>query len=241
MDSLIYTVMSGADRTLHGIEVHANNMANAQTDGFRAELEVAQAQAVEGYGYDSRHLLKIQANALSAETGVVTQTGRELDAAIQGGGYFTVQAVDGEAYTRSGNFDVDSDGTLMVNGRPVIGEGGPVVLPEFTSLRIGEDGTLSVTVPGDTEVQTVDRLALVNANASELLKNEAGLLVARNGEPLPQSEDVRVLGGHLERSNVSPVEEMISTMTLNRAFEVQMRMYNSAGEMADAGNRLIRG
>lgn len=57
MDALIYTVMSGADRTLHGIAVHANNMANAQTDGFRAELEMAESQAVRGYGYDSRHLL----------------------------------------------------------------------------------------------------------------------------------------------------------------------------------------
>ncbi|KWH08471.1 flagellar biosynthesis protein FlgF [Burkholderia territorii] len=241
MDPLIYTVMSGADRTLHAIEVHANNMANAQTDGFRAELDVAQAHAVEGYGYDSRHLTKLQANAVSAEAGVVVETGRELDAAIRGDGYFTVQGPDGEAYTRAGNFDVDADGALTVNGRPVIGDGGPVVLPEFSSLRIGEDGTLSVTVPGDTEIQTVDKLALVNANASELVKNEAGLLVTRNGQPLPQSDDVRVLGGHLEHSNVSPVEEMISTMSLNRAFEVQMRMYNAAGEMADSGNRLIRG
>lgn len=241
MDALIYTVMSGADRTLHGIAVHANNMANAQTDGFRAELEMAESQPVRGYGYDSRHLLNPRANALNGEAGVVVDTGRELDAAINGGGYFTVDAQGSEAYTRAGNFEIDADGALTVNGRPVIGEGGPIVLPEFTSLRIGEDGTISITSPGDTEVQAVERLALVDAPASALVKNEAGLLVARDGQPLPASNEVEVLGGHLERSNVSPVEEMIATMSLNRAFEVQMRMFNAAGEMADAGNRLIRG
>ncbi|AOJ06005.1 flagellar basal body rod protein FlgF [Burkholderia mayonis] len=242
MDALIYTVMSGAGRALRALEVHANNIANAQTDGFRAELESARTRSVAGYGYDSRHLIELQANVLSADAGVVEETDRELDAAIQGRGYFTVQGPNGgNAYTRAGNFQVDADGALTINGRPVIGEGGPVVLPEFTSVRIGEDGTLSITVAGDTEVQAVDRLELVDADASELVKNEIGLLVPRNGAPLPASDDVRVLGGHLERSNVSPVDEMTSTMALNRAFEVQMRLYNAAGDMADAGNRLIRG
>ncbi|KUY99841.1 MULTISPECIES: flagellar basal body rod protein FlgF [unclassified Burkholderia] len=241
MDALIYTAMSGADRAWHGLEVHANNLANAQTDGFRAELEMAQSRAVRGYGYDSRHLAKPESGAVSGRAGVLAETGRELDAAIQGGGYFTVADANGVRYTRAGNFEIDADGALTVNGRAVIGEGGPIVLPEFTSLRIGEDGTISVTAPGDADVQAVDRLALVDAPAADLVKDPAGLLVARDGQPLPPAEDVRVMGGHLERSNVSPVAEMIATMSLNRAFEVQMRMFGAAGEMADAGNRLIRG
>lgn len=241
MDAMIYTVMNGADRALHSVEVHAGNLANAQTDGFRSELETAQSQPVDGYGYDSRHMVISGANAVSGEAGVLTETGRELDAAIEGEGYFTVADAGGERYTRSGNFKVDAEGALTESGHAVLGEGGPIVLPEFSSVRIGEDGTISVTTPGSASVQVVDRLQLVRAPAADLQKDASGLLVARDGQPLPAADDVHVMGGHLERSNVSPVEEMIATMSSSRAFEMQMRMFNSVGEMADAGNRLIRG
>lgn len=240
MDALIYTVMSGASRALHAQQVHANNMANVETTGFRADLEVAQSQQVPGYGYDDRHLASLQANAVNAASGTLVQTGRELDVALRGPGYFTVGYRGGEAYTRGGNFEVDADGALSLNGRPVLGDGGAIVLPPYDRLSIGQDGMISIVPPGGSEAQAVDRLKLVNPPAAGVVKNEAGLIVPRSGQTLEADDSVRVQGGHLERSNVSAVEEMLQTMGLNRDFELQMRLFKAADGMADSGNRLIR-
>jgi len=241
MDALIYTAMSGAERALHAQQVHANNLANLDTPGFRANMELATSQAVSGgYGYDGRHLGALQANAVSGREGAVRQTGRDLDVALAGPGYLAVQWQDGEAYTRAGAMAIDPDGALSVSGHPVMGQGGPIVLPPYTALSIGADGTISVQVDGQAQMQVIDRLKLVRADAADLTKNEAGLIVSRTGDELPADDTVAVRGGYLEGSNVSAVEEMVATMSLTRDFEVQMKLYKAADGMAEAGNRLIR-
>lgn len=240
MDALIYTTMSGAERALRAQQVHANNLANLETNGFRADLERASSLDVSGYGYDTRHLSQLEANSLSLRAGGVRETGRDLDVAVSGTGLLAVQYGAGEAYTRAGSLDIDAEGQLSVNGRPVLGDGGPIVLPEHTRVTIAQDGTLSILAPGQTEMQAIDRLKLVSAEAAGLSKNAAGLIVARDGASLPVDETVRVRGGYLEGSNVSAVEEMVATMSLNREFEIQMRLYKSADSMAEAGNRLVR-
>lgn len=241
MDALIYTAMSGAERALHAQQVHANNLANLDTPGFRASMELATAQSVPGgHGFDGRHMGVLQANAVSGREGAVRQTGRDLDVAIGGPGFMAVQWGDGEAYVRGGAMAIDADGALSIAGRPVLGEGGPIVLPPYTALSIGADGTLSVQADGQTQMQVIDRLKLVRADAADLAKNEAGLIVSRTGDDLPADDTVTVRGGYLEGSNVSAVEEMVATMGLTRDFEVQMKLYKAADSMAEAGNRLIR-
>jgi flagellar basal-body rod protein FlgF len=241
MDALIYTAMSGAERALRGQQVHANNLANMDTGGFRANMELATAQSLTGSGYDDRHMAQLQANGVLTRQGTLKATGRELDVAISGDGFFAVQGPNGEAYTRAGALVLDSTGQLMVNGHPILGEGGPITLPEYSKIAIGQDGTISIQAPGTATMQTIDKLKLVKAEASELTKNEAGLLVARNGQPLPTDGTVLVRPGHLEGSNVSAVEEMVATMSLNRTFEIQMKLLKSADTNAEAGNRLVGG
>ncbi|WCM93779.1 flagellar basal body rod protein FlgF [Acidovorax sp. NCPPB 2350] len=245
MDALIYTVMSGAERSLRAQQVHANNLANLETAGFRANLEQATSDTVPGYGYDSRHMSRMQAQAVSAREGAVRATGRDLDAAIAGPGYFAVEWQGGagqaqEAYTRAGHFDIDAEGTLTVNGRPVLGEGGPIVVPQYERIAIGEDGSVLVQNPGQQTLQVVDRLKLVNPAPGDVTKNTAGLIVARSGEALPADDTVRLRPAHLEGSNVSAVEEMVAVMDISREFEVQMKLYRSADGMAESGNRLLR-
>jgi flagellar basal-body rod protein FlgF len=242
MDRLIYQIMSAADRTQYALQMHANNMANAQTDGFRADLELAQANRVKGPGYDSREGVELAADMVDVSQGHMVETGRNLDVAISGDGYFAVQTDDGEAYTRNGNFKIDSEGRLSTNGHPVMGASGPIVLPEFDAIKIGQDGTISIRAPGETDMQVADKIKTVCATApGDVVKNTEGLIVSRSGAPLRDDETVSLEPGHLESSNVSPIEEMLKTMTLNRDFEVQMRMYKVADDNADAGNRLIRG
>ncbi|MCS3806825.1 flagellar basal-body rod protein FlgF [Chromobacterium alkanivorans] len=242
MDALIYTAMSGADRMLKAQQIHANNIANAETGGFRADIGVSTSQTVPGYGYDARHLSQNGANAVDMRSGAVVETGRELDVAVKGEGFFAVQGPDGnEAYTRAGAMVADMDGKLSVNGHPVLGDGGQITLPpDYVKLHIGSDGVISVLAAGESEMQPIDKLKLVKPLPQDIAKDPNGLVISRQGGVLAADDTVKVQGEHLERSNVSAVEEMVATMTLNRNFEMQMRLFNSASDMVEAGNRLVR-
>lgn len=240
MDALIYTAMSGAERALKAQQVHANNLANMDTGGFRADMEMSTAHSLmTGSGYDDRHLAQMQANTMSTRSGALKATGRELDVAIAGDGYLAVQWNGGEAYTRAGAMALDADGALTINGHPVLGEGGPITLPVHSKLAIGADGTLSIQTPGKAEMQSVDKIKLVRAEPAELRKNEAGLIVTRGGETLATDTTVQLREGFLEGSNVSAVEEMVATMSLNRTFEVQMKLFKASDSMNEVGNRLL--
>jgi flagellar basal-body rod protein FlgF len=241
MDKLIFTAVSGAERLMRSQQVHANNLANLDTAGFRASMEVATNQQLGGYGYDDRHMSSMQADMVSTRAGTVRETGRPLDVAIGGQGYLAVQSGDGEAYTRSGEIEIGPDGALSVHGHPLLGEGGPIVLPQHTAVEVGTDGTISVLTEGATQMQVVDKLRLVNATGAELTKNEAGLIVSRDGGNLPADPNVKVRPRALEGSNVSAVEEMVATMSLNRSFEVQMRLFKASDSMNETGNKLISG
>lgn len=239
MDKLIYTAMSGAERLLHAQQIRANNLANVDTNGFRADYEVAQSQDVPGYGYDARHLSHGSSEVVSLRAGATKTTGRELDVAIMGKGYLAVAHEGGEAYTRAGSLELDADGNLILHGRAVLGDGGPIALPPHRAVSIAPDGTISVLPEDGEQMQDVDRLKLVDGEAT-MRKNRAGLLETQNGDPLAASETVRVRGAALENSNVVAVEEMVAVMDLSRQFEIQMKLFQAADGMVDAGNRLIR-
>ncbi|WP_199030118.1 flagellar basal body rod protein FlgF [Ralstonia sp. ASV6] len=241
MDAFIYTAMTGADHSLRALNVRAGNLANAQTAGFRADLATVTSEAAQGYGYDSRHHAALTATHVDHTPGKLNETGRALDVAISGAGYLAVETDDGVAYTRTGSLRLEGDGSLTLNGRTVLGDGGPIVLPEHDTLTIGTDGTISIVATGEQGTQDVGRLLLVNPEPADLMKNAQGLIVSRSGTEYGADANVAVKGGHLEGSNVSAVEEMMQTMSLTRSFEMQMKLYKVADEMADAGNRLIRG
>ncbi|WP_120994459.1 flagellar basal body rod protein FlgF [Stutzerimonas urumqiensis] len=241
MDRLGYTAMTAASRTMLSLQVRSNNLANVSTPGFRADMERAQAVEVEGYGYDSRHMALVENNGVNMAAGPLMATGRDLDFAVQGSGLIAVQDVDGEAYTRQGSMQIDAEGRLTLNGRAVLGEGGPIVLPEHDKVEIGNDGTVSIMAPGDWLMAEVDRIRVVDVPAANLVKNEAGLLVTRDGAAAEALENPRLVAGHLESSNVSAIDELVATMSLNRLFETQVKMMKAAEDLSDAGNRMIRG
>jgi flagellar basal-body rod protein FlgF len=233
--------MTAASRTMLSLQVRSNNLANVNTPGFRADMERARAVEVEGYGYDSRHMAVVENNGVNMTSGTLMATGRDLDFAIRGAGLIAVQDGNGEAYTRQGNMLIDAEGQLSINGRAVLGEGGPIVLPEYDSVTIGNDGTVSIVPRGDFVTAEVDRIRLVDTPAEALVKNAAGLLVRKDGQPAEQAENVRLVSGHLESSNVAAIDQLAATMSLNRLFETQVKMMKAAEDLSDAGNRMIRG
>ena len=241
MDRLGYTAMTAASRSMSSLQVRANNLANVNTPGFRADLEQAKSVEVEGYGYDTRHMAQVQNNGVSLVPGALMATGRELDFAIRGKGLIALEGPKGELYTRNGSMQVDAELRLTINGRPVLGEGGPIVLPEYDSLHIGSDGMVSVIPRGDFLSAEVDRIKRVDVPAANLVKDASGLLATKDGEPATVDDEVVLASGFLEASNVSSIDQLVATMSLNRLFETQVKMMKAAEDLSEAGNRMIRG
>jgi flagellar basal-body rod protein FlgF len=225
MDRVIYTAMSGAKATMTRQDALANNLANASTPGFRADLSAFRAVPVRGDGMATRvHALEATAGFDGSE-GPVIATGRKLDVAIRGPGWLAVQALDGnEAYTRAGSMELSAEGTLQTRaGLAVIGDAGPIVVPQGASVSIGSDGTVSAQV-GATPPVGVGRLKLVNPPAAELRKGVDGLMRSANGDDVPADPLVQVADGAVEGSNVNPVESMVGMIAAARQFEMQLKM-----------------
>ena len=242
MDRLLFTAVSGASRSLTQQEIHSNNLANVNTQGFRSDLDNALTQQINGEGYASRYLVQPTQGGVDMTPGAMRETGRDLDIAVKGDGLIALRSGTREVYTRNGQIDINADGELSVNGLPLEGDNGPIVLPPYSSVSIAEDGVITI-MPEDGDIAApmdIDRVKLVNIPASELSKNEAGFLVTRAAFN-PRDEEVTVAAGHLESANVSAISEMVSSIALNRQFEAQIKMMKAAEDLANAGNRLIRG
>lgn len=124
MDNLIYTALSGASRSLMQQQIHANNLSNVNTNGFRGDLDKAMSSQVQGSGYNSRYLVQNASGGVDMASGSLEETGRDLDVGIVGNGLIALQVGGREVYTRNGHIDVSEDGDLTISGQPVLGEGG---------------------------------------------------------------------------------------------------------------------
>lgn len=242
MDRIIYTAMAGAKHLLHRQETLANNLANANTTGFRAEIAALRAVPLRGQEAGTRVAAVETTIGADFTPGPMIATGRDLDVAIQGAGWFAVQAADGaEAYTRAGSLQVAPDGTLTLpNGLPVLGEGGPIVVPANAALTIAADGTISAKLAGQAATNAVGRLKLVNPPSEELSKGADGLFRLRGGEPAETDPAVRLAAGTLEGSNVNVVDAMIGMISAARQYELQMKLLETARDNEQKASSMIR-
>lgn len=243
MDKSLYLSMTGASQNAMAQRSHANNLANMTTTGFRKDFEQARSMPVFGDGFATRAYAMTERPGTDLSAGVMQETGRELDIAVQGEGWIAVQAPDGtEAYTRAGNLKVDVFGVLRTgNGMPVLGNGGPIAIPPAEKIEIGSDGTISIRALGEapTVMAEVDRIKLVNPDPAGMRKSPDGMM---RGELLEQPADgaVQVATGFLEGSNVNAVEEMTSMLALARQFELHVKMMRTADENAQASDRVLQ-
>jgi flagellar basal-body rod protein FlgF len=235
--------MTGAKHVDLAQSVHANNLANVATTGFRADLAQARAVQVYGEGYEGRVYALTESPGVSFEPGSLTDTGRELDVAVEGDGYLAVVAPDGgEAYTRSGDLVIDGAGLLRTGaGHLVVGDGGPISLPPVTKLYVGADGTITIQPQGQgtDALAQVARIKLVRPAPDALVKGADGMLRRGDGVSEPANPDVRLVSGFLEGSNVNAVHEMTAILELARRFEIEVRMMRTVDENAEAATSLV--
>jgi len=245
MDRSLYIAMSGAKQTLLAQTANANNLANTQTSGFKSDLEQFRSMPVFGAGYPTRVYAMTEKPGTDLSSGSIQTTGRELDVAINGEGYFVVQGPDGkEAYTRAGDLRVTSEGLLQTGGGlQLVGENGPIAIPPSEKLTIGSDGTISIIPLGTgnaTTLTQVERIKMVKPDPATLEKRNDGLLHVKDDLPLEASAEVSLVQGALEGSNVNAINAMVEMIELAKNFELQTKVMKNADENSGVSARLMQ-
>lgn len=244
MDPILYSAVTGGRADFKRQELIANNLANVNTPGFKADLYQAQTMYMnnaQGINNPNGQSFVVQtANGIDLSPGDIMTTGRDLDVAIDGNGWMAVRGPNGEAYARGGSLRLDVNGQLMTSsGMAVLGDGGPISIPPARSIEIGSDGTISI-IPLDGDVKTLavlDRIKLVTLDKNNVIKNEQGLLQLKQGGAAIADPNIRVLSGALEGSNVKAVDQMVSMISAGREFDAQMKILSTVD---DNGQRLAQ-
>jgi flagellar basal-body rod protein FlgF len=245
MDRSLYIAMSGAKQTLLAQAANANNLANAQTTGFKSDLEQFRSRPLTGAGFPTRVYAMNEKPWLDLATGAMQTTGGDLDVAVNGEGFLAVNGPDGkEAYTRAGDLRVSPEGILKTGaGLEVLGEDGPITVPPSEKLTIGRDGTISIIPLGSgnatTQVQ-VARIKLVKVAADNLVKSSDGLIHAKDGKPVAADVNVSLAQGVLEGSNVNGLTAMVDMIELARNFELQTKVMKSVDDNSAASAKLMQ-
>ena len=244
MEKALYTLMTGANRSMQSQAVYANNLANINTVGFRADLidatRIIDGPVTPGQKYTESDT----ATESDLSVGQIEATGRVLDVAIATEGFFAVQAADGtEAYTRAGDFRLDSSG-LLITGRGdfVLGNGGPISIPTAEKISIGADGTISVQELGQNvaSVVEIDRIKLVKPEIDQVSKGPDGLFRMESGKKAEEDASVQVRSGFVERSNVNAVSMLTSIISAARQFEMQVKTMKTVQENSESSARIMQ-
>jgi len=244
MDRLIYTSLTAMRGSMARQTAIANNLANAQTPGFRADMAEAQTLWLDGGGHGTRAMASEEVIGADMRAGTVTATGRDLDVAMAGDAMLVVQAVNGEeAYTRRGDLQLSSSGLLTTgDGRPVQGGQGPVTIPPADRISIDAEGRVWV-VPagGDPEnPQEVDRLRLATPAGSDIVKGLDGLFRVKGGGILPDDPEARVITRSIEGSNVSATTALVEMIEASRSWDTQLKMISDVRDMDSATTNLMQ-
>lgn len=243
MDKLAYTSVNAMKSLMNRQTVIANNMANSNTVGFKADMVSAKSQYLNGPGHDSRAMAVDRDMQADMNPGTIKQTGRPLDVALEGDAMFAVQGKDGlEAYSRRGDFSIQASGAMITgDGYPVLGDNGPVTLPPVDRVDIGKDGTIFFVPQGGdpTQPQELGKIKLVSMTGSAISKGPDALFRVAGDGALPVDENARVIPGTLEESNVNMTTALVDMIETSRAWETQARLLRMTEELDDSSANIM--
>ncbi len=253
MNTALWIAKTGLDAQQTRLAVISNNLANANTTGYkrsRAVFEDLLYQNVRQVGAQSTQDTTLP-SGLSLGTGVrtvatekqhtqgnVINTGNSLDMAIQGRGFFQILLPDGgTGYTRDGSFQVDAQGQMVTASGYAVQPG--ITIPaDAQSITIGSDGTVSVMTPGaaaTTQVGTLQLADFVNATGLQAIGHNLYMESGASGSPQVGTPGLNGLGaleqGFLESSNVNVVEELVNMIETQRAYEMNAKAISTADQM----------
>ena len=261
MNRSLWIAKSGMEGQQFKLDTIANNLANVATNGFKRggvvfeDLMYDSLRQVGAASSDQTQLptglqvglgARVSASTRNFSQGNLQQTGNHLDLAIKGQGFFQVQLPDGStAYTRDGSFQLDAAGQMVTANGQVLQPG--ITIPaNAQSVTVAADGTVSVTVPGQAQAQTLGQLQLATfINPGGLDPRGQNLYAETTASGTPNTGAPGVDGrgglmqGYVEGSNVNVVEQMVSMISLARQYEMQTRMLSTAQEMDRSAGQLV--
>jgi flagellar basal-body rod protein FlgF len=222
------------------LEITANNLANLNTTGFKGDRAfhtllretVNDSGYPEGIGLTVNRSVRTDRN-IDYSDGDILSTGRNLDVAIRGDGFLTIQTPRGERYTRNGNMHLDSNSTLRTaDGNPVLGVSGRPITLGTGEIHISDNG--GVYLNGEE----VDRLkVVVFQDRSQVEKEGEALFYSKSEETPALRTDMVVRSGYLEQANVNAIKSMVEMINIMRHFEAIQRSVNH--EMNDMNGKVI--
>ena len=217
MDNAIYASLSRQSGLMREMRLVANNIANADTTGFRREGVVfAEYLAPMGREDGTLSMGVARGRVVDLDQASLTMTGGTYDLAIEGPGFFMVQTPQGQRLTRAGAFLTDAEGRIVTpDGDAVLDDGqAPITVPpDAKSVSIGSDGTVSA------DAVPIGRVGVFDVADPAALQHRGGTLFEATTEPVP-AEEARVRQGFLEASNVNPVTEIARMIEVQRAYEL---------------------
>lgn len=250
MDRGIYAASSGGVRSARRLDVVGHNLANVNTVGFKAERLVSRQQefadtlagvtkSADKKAENDQQVIPgvVDISTLTDFTvGPINQTGNPLNVAIaKNNQFFAVQTKDGEAYTKAGNFTLDSQGNIVTpDGLPVVGEGGPITITG-AAVNIANNG--SVIVDGER----VGKLKIVEFSDLKQLKRAEGTRFFAEGGAQPQTVDnPDLITSSVEMSNTGVVESMVDMIAASKSFEAYSKVAQTINELNDISTRTAR-
>ena len=258
----LYSSAAGMQSQQTNLDVIANNLANVNTTGYKkskAEFQdllyqtdrAAGAQAGNGNlvptGVQIGHGSRLVATSKVFTTGEMTQTGANLDVAIQGDGFFEVQMPDGsKGFTRDGALKVDKDGRFTTNDGLPLQNGFQPLPAGYTALTISPNGEFTTKVAGSNQSFQVQLVRFANPSGLESIGRNIYRETPASGTPEIGNPGDETMGigtlnqNYLELSNVKVVEEMVNMIMAQRAYEVNSKAVQSADEMMQMSNNLKR-
>lgn len=256
----LYSAAAGMESQQMNLDVISNNLANANTTGYKATKlqfqdllyqNTREAGSQQGGGNQLPSSLQVGQGSVPVSTerlftqGDLTQTGNNLDVAIQGDGFFEVQMPDGTlAYTRDGSFKTDSQGRIVTaDGYPVQGGFQPVPTGT-TGITITSSGSVTYTTASGNTSSQVQLARFINPGGLDAMGHNLYKETEASGTPELGNPGENGFGelqqGSLEGSNVSVVQEMVNLILAQRAYEVNSKAVQAADEMMQQSNNLQR-
>jgi flagellar basal-body rod protein FlgF len=230
MDQGAVMAAGGLRSRTQALDMLSNNLANANTTGFKLDREFYSLYTGDGNGADGEGAAQIpdvKSQWTDFSQGTLTETKNPLDMALTGQGFFVVTGPTGPLYTRNGSFQLSSTGLLTTtDGYPVTGTGGPIQTLSQAPLEVQTNGTIQ------QGGQTIGQLQIVNfANLRGLSKMGNSFFVNSNPSVQPVASDAAVSQGKLEGSNVSPSESAVGLVGVMRQFEMLQKAIMTTTEM----------
>lgn len=244
MDKMIFTMLNSMKNVQAKQTNNAHEIANVATPGFKKSYS-EQTKSLDVHipgAYNTRAVPVSKAtNVVDMNPGALMLSGRTLDVYINNAGALAVQGPDGQdLYTRRGDLSVSANGQLVTgNGNLVLGDNGPITIPEGSNLSIATNGSVNMVPRGAAQEVAIGRLKLVDTKDQDMLIREDGLYQLAAGE-LPASAEITLTPKALEGSNVNVVDSMVRMITLSRQYEMSVNMIKNAREVDAASASVMR-